>query len=193
MQTINSIDCMLSGSRGTLQSSLVGQKVLTLGRKVSRNSNSTPGTLSSAFCDGNFFLALKGAPDTHHLWPRRSQDRRHFALACTQSACCPFLSLGCPQIGAFASRRGSPENGVATEGLKGRLTTPEGTVGIILCVWVRSPAFLHLKKSTIIKTQQLLSSSFFLPPLFYFSSVCIFPFSGSLFLLFLKGWKKMAT
>lgn len=162
MQTINSIDCMLSGSRGTLQSSLVGQKVLTLGRKVSRNSNSTPGTLSTAFCDGNLFLTLKGAPDTHHLWPRRSQDRRHFALACTQSACCPFLSLGCPQIGAFASRRGSPENGVAAEGLKGRLTTPKGTVGIILCVWVRSPAFLHLKKSTITKKKKPTTSVFLL-------------------------------
>lgn len=96
--TINSIDCMLSGSRGTLRSSLVGQKALTLGRKVSRNSNSTLGTHITAFCDGSFFLTLQGAPATHHLWSRRSQDRRHFALACMQSACCPFLSLGCPQM-----------------------------------------------------------------------------------------------
>lgn len=107
-----------------------------------------------------------------------------------------MLSLpqfGVSPNGAFAFCRGCPENGVAAEGLQGRLTTPKGTVGKIFCVWVRSPAFLHVKKSTITKNPTT-SVFLLLSARFVLLLICLhFPLFRPSLVIFLKGWKKTAT
>lgn len=185
---------MLSGSRGTLQSSLVGQKVLTLGRKVSRNSNSTPGTLSSAFCDGNFFLTLKGAPDTHHLWPRRSQERRHFALACTQSACCPLPQFGVSPNWSLCLSQGLPWEWGGNRRAEGKVDHPRGdSRNYIMCLG-EVTCFLTPQKINNNKKTPTTSVFLLLSAPFVLLLICLhFPLFRLSFYFFLKGWKKMAT
>lgn len=79
VQAISSAICILSGSRGILQSWLAGQGKAWL-CEVSRNSESVLDTINTAFCGiGSFFFNLVWAPGTHRLWPGRSC----FVLACT--------------------------------------------------------------------------------------------------------------
>lgn len=119
VQTISSANCMLSGSRGTLQSRLAGQRKASL-CDVSRNNEPMLGAINTAFCGGgSFLLTWCGLLELVSCGPGGAGlFQSAHSLRCVL---CPKLMLSLPWVRVSANRvcaccRSSIESWVAARG-----------------------------------------------------------------------------